>query len=47
MNHSLFKPLVIFFGITNNSATFQDIMNNIFQNIIAEGIMMFSSSLEH
>jgi len=38
--HGLFKPLVIFFSITNNLTTFQAIMNNIFQDLIAEGIMI-------
>ena len=30
----------MFFGITNSPATFQTMMNNIFQNLIAEGIMV-------
>jgi len=29
-NRSMFKLLVMFFGITNSSATFQTMMNNIF-----------------
>jgi len=39
-NRGLFEPLVIFFGMTNSPATFQTMMNNIFQNLIAEGIMV-------
>jgi len=33
-NRGLFKPLVMFFGMTNSLATFQTIMNNIFRNLI-------------
>jgi len=39
-NRDLFEPLVIFFGITNSLATFQTMMNDIFQDLIAEGIMV-------
>jgi len=39
-NHGLFKPLVIFFGMTNGPAIFQTIMNNIFQDLITEGIVV-------
>ena len=39
-NRGLFKPLVMFFGMTNSPATFQTMMNNIFQNLIAEGIVV-------
>jgi len=39
-NRGLFKPLVMFFGMTNSPATFQTMMNDIFQNLIAEGIMV-------
>jgi len=39
-NRGLFKPLVIFFGMTNSLATFQTMMNNIFRDLIAEGIMV-------
>jgi len=39
-NRGLFEPLVIFFGITNSPATFQTMMNDIFQNLIAEGIVV-------
>jgi len=30
----------MFFGITNSPATFQTMMNNIFQNFIVEGIVV-------
>jgi len=39
-NRGLFKPLVMFFGMTNSPATFQTMMNNIFQDLIVEGIMV-------
>ena len=39
-NQGLFESLVIFFEITNSLATFQTMMNDIFQDLIAEGIMV-------
>jgi len=39
-NQGLFEPLVMFFGMTNSPATFQIIMNDIFRDLIAEGIMV-------
>jgi len=39
-NRGLFKPLVMFFGMTNSLATFQTIINDIFWNLIAEGIVV-------
>ena len=39
-NHGMFEPLVMFFGITNSPATFQIMMNDIFRDLIAEGIMV-------
>ena len=39
-NRGLFKPLVIFFRITNSLVTFQTIINDIFQDLIAEGIIV-------
>jgi len=39
-NRGLFEPLVMFFGMTNSPATFQTMMNDIFQDLIAEGIMV-------
>jgi len=39
-NRGLFKPLVMFFGMTNSPVTFQTMMNDIFQDLIVEGIMV-------
>jgi len=39
-NCGLFKPLVMFFGMTNSPATFQTMMNNVFRTVIAEGIVV-------
>jgi len=39
-NRGLFEPLVMFFGMTNSPATFQTMMNDIFQTVIAEGIVI-------
>jgi hypothetical protein len=56
MNRGLFKPLVMYFGLTNSLATFQTMMNEIFQDLITEGvisvylddILIFTNSLgEH
>jgi hypothetical protein len=33
-NQGLFKLLVVYFGLTNSSATFQMMMNDIFQDLI-------------
>ena len=38
-NEGLFEPTVIFFGLTNSLATFQMMMNTIFQDLIADGSM--------
>jgi hypothetical protein len=54
MNRGLFKPLVMYFGLTNSLATFQTMMNEIFQDLITEGIvsvyldniLIFTNSLE-
>jgi Reverse transcriptase (RNA-dependent DNA polymerase) len=35
-NEGLFKPTVMFFGLTNSPATFQTMMNSIFTNDIAK-----------
>ena len=53
-NHGLFEPLVMFFGLTNSPATFQTMMNDIFQDLISEGvvcvylddILIFTESME-
>jgi len=39
MNRGLFKPLVMFFSLTNSLAMFQTMMNNIFKDLIDEGVM--------
>jgi len=39
-NRGLFEPLVMFFGMTNSPAIFQTMMNDIFQNLIVEGIVV-------
>jgi hypothetical protein len=39
-NRGLFEPLVMYFGLTNNSlATFQTMMNEIFQDLSTEGVV--------
>jgi hypothetical protein len=38
-NQGLFEPLVMFFGLTNSPATFQTMMNEIFQDLISEGVV--------
>ena len=53
-NRGLFKPLVMFFGLTNSPATFQTMMNDIFRELVAEGtvvvyiddILIFTETLE-
>jgi hypothetical protein len=53
-NRGLFEPLVMYFGLTNSSATFQTMMNEIFQDLITEGIvsvyldniLIFTNSIE-
>jgi len=39
-NQGMFEPLVMFFGMTNSPATFQTMINNIFRDLIAEGIIV-------
>ena len=39
-NCGLFEPLIMFFGITNSSTTFQTMINDIFRTLIAEGIVI-------
>jgi hypothetical protein len=54
INQGLFEPLVMYFGLTNSPATFQTMMNEIFQDLITEGvvsvylndILIFTSSLD-
>ena len=38
-NRGLFEPLVMFFGLTNSPATFQTMMNDIFQDLVMEGVV--------
>jgi hypothetical protein len=53
-NRGLFEPLVMYFGLTNSPATFQMMMNEIFQDLITKGvisvylddILIFTNSLE-
>ena len=50
-NQGLYEPLVMFFGLTNSPATFQTMMDRIFEDLISEGIVMvylcFSFPLQH
>jgi hypothetical protein len=53
-NRGLFEPLVMYFSLTNSPATFQTMMNEIFQDLITKGIvsvylddiLIFTNSLE-
>jgi len=53
-NQGLFEPLVMFFGLCNSPVMFQTMMDNIFNNLIIEGvvvvylddILMFTDTLE-
>jgi hypothetical protein len=53
-NRGLFEPLVMYFDLTNNPATFQTMMNEIFQDLITKGvvsiylndILIFTNSME-
>jgi hypothetical protein len=38
-NRGLFEPLVMYFGLTNSPATFQTMINEIFQDLITEGVV--------
>jgi len=39
MSRGLFKLLVMFFGLTNSPSTFQTMMNEIFQDLVMEGVV--------
>ena len=39
-NQGLYKPLVMFFGLTNSPATFQTMMDGIFEDLISKGIVV-------
>ena len=53
-NRGLFKPLVMFFRLTNSLATFQTMMNHLFRDLINRGkvvvymddIMIFTATIE-
>ena len=53
-NQGLFEPLVMLFGLTNLPATFQTLMNTIFADLVAKGvvgvylddILIFTATLE-
>jgi hypothetical protein len=53
-NRGLYEPLVMFFGLTNSPATFQTMMNDLFRNLVSQGvvivymddILIFTNSLE-
>src|SRR3981189_2972187 len=53
-NRGLFEPLVMYFRLTNSPATFQTMMNEIFEDLITQGvvsiylddILIFTSTLE-
>src|SRR6202790_3726282 len=38
-NRGLFEPLVMFFGLTDSPATFQTMMNHLFKDLVAEGVV--------
>ena len=40
MNQGLFEPLVMFFGLTNSPATFQTMMDDVFDELISKGVVM-------
>jgi len=40
MNHGIFGPLVMYFGLTNSPMTFQTMMNEIFHNLILQGVVI-------
>ena len=53
-NLGMYKPLVMFFGLTNSPVTFQTMMNALFKNLIYAGkvaiymddILIFSKTME-
>ena len=52
-NRGLYEPLVMFFGLTNSLATFQTMMDTVFEDLISEGvvvvyldILIFTKTLE-
>jgi hypothetical protein len=53
-NRGLFEPLVMYFSLTNGPATFQTMMNKIFQDLMTKGVVsvylddipIFTNSME-
>jgi hypothetical protein len=53
-NHGLFEPLVMYFGLTNSPVMFQMMMNEIFHDLVLQGvvcvyiddILIFTKTLE-
>ena len=45
-NRGLYEPLVMFFGLTNSPATFQTMMDGIFEDLISKGVVVTSSYLK-
>jgi hypothetical protein len=43
-NRGLFEPLVMYFSLTNSPATFQTMMNEIFQDLIIKGVVSVYST---
>ena len=39
-NRGLYEPLVMFFGLTNSLATFQTMMDAVFEDLISEGVVV-------
>ena len=39
-NCGLFEPLIMYFGLTNSPATFQTMMDEIFEDLISEGVVV-------
>ena len=39
-NRGLYEPLVMFFRLTNSLATFQTMMDGIFEELISEGVVV-------
>jgi len=39
-NRGLYEPLVMFFGLTNSPTTFQTMMEDIFEDLISEGVVV-------
>ena len=39
-NQGLYEPLVMFFGLSNSLATFQTMMDGIFEELISEGVVV-------